>query len=145
MSETMASEKVGKPLPQCKAILLCERAIREAGTNQVSLIGLVRKFVVPRLPAQTQPVTAYLQLVEGIGRYNISAEVRDLTTGQVLAQGGGATVEFQDRLAILDFLLPLPPLPLTHEGSFDVVVFANGQEIDRQKFTVTCAPADGSA
>ncbi len=145
MSQKTASEKVGKPVPQCKAILLCERVIMEAGTGKVNLIGVVHKFVFPSLPAQTQPMTAYLQLVEGIGRYNITAEVWDLTTGQSLAQGQGAAVEFQDRLAVIQLLLPLPPLPLHHEGSFDVVVFANGQEIDRQKFTVTCALAGGNA
>jgi hypothetical protein len=137
------SQKVGKPVPQCKAILLCERAIREAGTNQHSLIGIVRRFVVPRLPAQSQPVTAYLQLAEGVGSYNISAEVRDLTTGQPLAQGQGATIEFQDRLTVLEFLLPLPPLPLRQEGGLELVVFANGEEIDRQKITVSCSPPGG--
>jgi len=144
MSQNTESEKVGKPLPRCKAILLCERAILEAGTGQWSLIGIIHKLVFPRLPAQTRPMTAYLQLVEGIGSYKITAEVWDLTAGHSLAQGQGTTVEFRDRLGIIQFSLPLPPLPLHHEATFDVVVFADSQEIDRQKFTVSCARADGN-
>ena len=87
MSQKAASEKVGKPLPQCKAILLCERAIMEAGTNKTSLIGIIHKLVFPSLPALSQPMTAYLQLVEGIGSYQISAAVWDLGADRSLAQG----------------------------------------------------------
>jgi hypothetical protein len=144
MSHKSEGQKAGKPVPQCKAILLCDRAITEADTGKVSLIGIFHKLVLPKAPAQTQPMTVFLQLVEGIGRYNITAEVLDLATGLSLAQGKGAAVEFTDRFAVIHFMLPLPPLPLQHEGSYDVVVFANGQEIDRQKFTVSCGQVGGS-
>ena|ERR1700677_1262134 len=144
MSEKTTVDKVGKPLPQCKAILLCNRAIFEARTGQWSLIGIVHKFVFPKLPAQTQRMTAYLHLVEGIGQYDISAEVWDLTMGHCLAKGQGATVEFQDRLDSRVIEIQMPPLPFHHPGSFDVVVYANGEEIDRQKFTVSCVQPSGN-
>ena len=71
------------------------------------------------------------------------AEVVDLTTDQSLARGQGAALEFHDRLGAIQFLLPLPPLPFHHAGSYEVIVFADGREIDRQKFTVSCSPAAG--
>ncbi len=145
MSESRTSEKTGKPLPRCKAILLCERTIREAETGKWSLIGIIHKLVFPKLPAVTQPMTAYMELAEGIGSYEISAEIRDLATGQSLAHGGGAKFEFKDRLSVLQINLPLPPLPLHHVGSFEFIVFANDEEIDRQKFEVSCAAAGGGA
>ena len=143
LSQRAGSGRAGKPVPRCKALLLCERALRDAGTGQFSLIGIVRQFVVPRLPAQSPPVTAYLQLAEGIGSYAISAAVGDLSTGQALAEGQGASFSFPDRLTVLEILLPLPPLPLRHEGSFDLVVSADGQEVERQKFAVVLSPAGG--
>jgi hypothetical protein len=136
MSENKASETVGKPPPKCKAMLLCERTILEVGSNKWSVIGIIHKVVCPRLPAHVLPINAFIQLTEGTGTYAITAGVWDLSTDKPLAQGQGATVEFADRLSVLQFALPLPPLLITHTGSFDVVVFADGQEIDRQKFTV---------
>jgi hypothetical protein len=65
MSEPRTSEKTGKPLPRCKAILLCERTIREAETGKWSLIGIIHKLVFPRLPATTQPMTAYAEFDPG--------------------------------------------------------------------------------
>jgi hypothetical protein len=145
MSKIEGVEKVGKPVPRCKTILLCERAITEPGTSKVDLIGVHDKLVVPRVPTQARPMTLFLQLVDWIGRYSITAEVIDLNTGHSLANGKGATFEFKDRLAVIQIILPLPPLPLQHEGSFDVVVFADGQEIDRRKFTVSCGQPQGDA
>jgi hypothetical protein len=44
------------PPPKCKAILLCEKTIIEAGTQQVSLIGITDTFMVPGLPGMIQPL-----------------------------------------------------------------------------------------
>jgi hypothetical protein len=39
--KTAGESNANKPLPKCKAILLCDRIIEEAGTGQVSLIGIL--------------------------------------------------------------------------------------------------------
>ncbi len=40
-------------------------------------------------------------------------------------------------------MMPVPPLPVAHPGVYDLVVFASGQEIDRQKFTVSQPGSEG--
>jgi hypothetical protein len=92
---------------------------------------------MPQFPAFTRPFTAFLQLSEGIGRYEIVVEIHDLRANQVLARAAGTGVQFPERLTMLNLTIPVPPLPLTHAGGYDLVVFANGQEIDRQKFSAT--------
>jgi len=75
----------------------------------------------------------FLQLIGGIGRYHIAIEVRDLHEDEIIAQQDGE-IEFSDRLNRLSLEINVPPLPLDHPGAYDVVVLADGQEIDRQQF-----------
>ncbi|MEE8170433.1 MAG: hypothetical protein V3T70_07795 [Phycisphaerae bacterium] len=49
----------------------------------------------------------------------------------------------QDRHRKLNVLIPISPLPIAHEGLFDLVVLADGQEIDRQQFGVIRSPQPG--
>jgi hypothetical protein len=135
----------GKPPPKCKAILLCDQTIIEMVTRKVSVIGIFDNFVLPQFPGMTRPATAFLQLVTGIGRYEIVIEIQDLRDNRVLARAAGPGVEFPERLQKMNLMIPIPPLPLHHPGVYDVVVYANGQEIDRQQFTAVSpiAPDQG--
>ena len=47
-----------------------------------------------------------------------------------------AQLVFQERAMKGNLLIPVPPLPLEHDGVYDFVVLADGQEIDRQQFIV---------
>ncbi len=123
-----------KPPPKCKAILLCDRTIVEAGTGKASLIGIFDKFFVAQFPGVTSPFMAYVQLVDGIGKYTLSVEVHDLREGTVLAKMPPVEIEFAERITKAVLMFAAPPLPLPHEGSYDFVVLADDQEIDRQKF-----------
>jgi len=102
----------------------------------VSIIGVFSRFTVASLPTRLKPFCAFLQLAEGIGRYEIVVEIHDLQTDQVLARGVGSGIEFPERLTRLNITIPIRSLPVSHAGVYDLVVFANGQEIDRQQFKV---------
>jgi hypothetical protein len=129
------------PPPKCKALLLCESTIIEAETGKVSLIGLIDKFTLPELPGQVIPFTVYLQLTDGIVQhdYEISVELHDLTTDTILASEG-PKVKWKDRLTRLNLFMPVKSLRVHHAGAYDFVVFADRQEIDRQKFRVAVLP-----
>ena len=138
----MAKKKTGRkgktPPPRCKASLLCEKTIIEAGTGGVSLIGIIGGFVVPQVPGMTRPFTAYLHLTDGIAnhKYEITVEIHDLSNGTIIARATLPKVRWGDRLSRINLLIPVPPLQVQHAGAYDLVVFANQQEIDRQKFGV---------
>jgi hypothetical protein len=51
--------KEEKPVPGCKAILLCERIMVEARTRKVSLIGLVTKLILSEIPGRTEPMKIF--------------------------------------------------------------------------------------
>jgi hypothetical protein len=133
-----------KPPPICKAILLCDQTIVEAVTGKVSVIGIFNNWTISQFPAQIRPFVAFLQLTNGIGKYAISVDVRDLEAEQIIAQARIAEIIFPNRQATINLMIPVPPLILHHAGSYDFVVLADGQEIDRQRFQVTQLPG-GSA
>jgi hypothetical protein len=128
------SSKEGKPLPECKAILLCEGTNFAEGTGKASLIGLIRTLTMTEFPGRSEPMKLFLQLVDGIGEYRLTIEVHDLAEGRVIARLKGPRISFLSRPATHQLFLTMPALPIPHPGRYDVIVLGNGAEIDRQQF-----------
>jgi hypothetical protein len=122
------------PPPRCKAILLCERVIKDSRTGQSSIIGIFDRFNLRTFPGLAARYNAFLLLTDGIGSYAITLELHDLQTGVIRARAEGPTIDFPDRATKIEFVVEVPPIPLEHSGLYDLVVLANGQEIDRQQF-----------
>jgi hypothetical protein len=86
------------------------------------------------LPGLTREARAYLQLVDGIGRYEVAVEIHDLQENRVIAKATGIVVEYKERLQRCEVIIPSPQLKLMHPGKYDVVALAEGFEIGRQQF-----------
>ena len=67
--------------PICTAILLCDSVIRDDETQKTSIIGIFDTFYVESLPGRTSPCMIFLRLVDGVGRFAITAEVQVQLTG----------------------------------------------------------------
>jgi hypothetical protein len=118
----------------CKAILLCDRVIIDSITNNYSVINIFDRFEITGFPGNTRPFVVYLQLTSGIGSYEISIEVQDLRNDTVVARAQGPRIEFPERWFKAHMIAEVSSIRLEHAGMFDLVVLANGQEIDRQQF-----------
>lgn len=129
-----------KPPPKCKAILLCDQIIVDRLTGKTSLIGIFEHFNLQTLPAFTPQVMAFIQLTSGIGKYMLRVEVEDLEQGVTVSRGPEMQIEFPDRLVKLNGIIQLGPVPIAHIGTYDLVVTADGQEIDRQQFRAQLLP-----
>ena len=95
-------------------------------------------------PGRTRPVSAFLHLIEGIGRYQLTVEVHDLRDDSVIARSPTMEISFPEKLSRINFVVRIPSLPLTHGGIYDVVVLADGQEIDRQQFGAISRENEGA-
>jgi hypothetical protein len=129
-----------RPPPKCKAILLCDQTIVEAVTGKTSVIGIFDSWTFAQFPSLTRPFMCFLQLTDGIGKYAMSVEVHDLQADKIIAQARIPEIAFPDRSQKVNLMIPVPPLPLGHAGSYDFVVLADGQEIDRQQFQAVQVP-----
>jgi hypothetical protein len=123
------------PDPVCKAILLCQKTIVEEGTGLVSLISVFDGFGVTAGGGKTGPAELFCRITEAHGKHQISVEIQELASGYAVAGTNGVQVEVQDPLAAPYVVIPIPSLPLC-PGQYDIVIFANKSEIDRQKVVV---------
>jgi hypothetical protein len=123
------------PDPVCKAILLCQKVIIEAETELVSLIGIFNGFVIDG-NGKSAPAEVFCQFTEAEGKYRITVEIHDLSTGNVIAGADGGEFDIPNRLARANVIIPIPPIPFRHAGAYDFLMLANGKEIDRQHFMV---------
>ena len=130
----MTEKHSSKPPPRCKAILLCDQTIRDAATGKPSVIGIFDRLRFSSFPAQTAPFKLFLELIEGIGSFEIVVELYDLRENKTLSRSRPHRLEFQDRLDRHYLYMSVPRLLLPHPGSYDVLVLANEQEADRKKF-----------
>ncbi len=128
--------RLSKPPPTCKAILLCDAIIVDALSGKLSLIGMFENFNLQSIPGRTVRAQIFLQLTNAQGKYSLKVEVHDLHKDAIIARGGGIELEFANKLQKINAWLPLPPLPIRHEGKYDLVVFGGDSEIDRQQFQV---------
>jgi hypothetical protein len=128
--------------PTCKALLLCSQTIIEQGTGKVSLIGVFNSFFLTTIPGQTSACEAFCQITDAEGDYELRIEVQDLQDNSIIARAEQSHVSIPDRLTTANIIVPVPPLPITRPGIFDFVVFANGNEIDRQSFYVSTQKGD---
>lgn len=108
-------------------------------TGKPTIVGIFSGFNVPAFPGFTSPCNAFLQLTDGIGKYRITVEIRDLRDDLVIGRGEIADLDFPERAEKRNLIIPVPPVKLNHDGLYDFVVLADGQEIDRQQFGA-CAP-----
>jgi hypothetical protein len=136
-AENLVSETGGgKPPPKCKALLICDHCREDPLSARISLVNLVESFRAGNFPSHSPLFTVFAQLVDGIGSYAVSLEVHDLLDGDVAARTHIGDVTFPERPAKMDVIIPDVSVLIPHAGRFDLVLFANGQELDRQFFDV---------
>lgn len=138
----------GKPPPMCKAILLCDAVLSDPFSRKSAIVGIFENFIVPAFPGMTTPFFVFMQMTNGIGRYQITVEIRRLGHGgqdETIARASVAEMEFKDRAAKSVLIIPVPPLPLPAAGEYDFIVLADGQEIDRQQFNAVSRPEEPHA
>jgi hypothetical protein len=82
-----------------------------------------------------------LNLVDGIGDYDLSVEFHDLAEDRVTVKSKVAQVSFPERLSPRRLIYSIPGLPIPHPGRYDVIVLGNGREIERQQIIVALSSA----
>ena len=121
-----------KPLPQCKAFLLCEGIAEDEVSGQLSLNKLIEVLRFTAFPAESAPFVVFVQLYDGIGRYQLAVELRDLRESASMAATISSSLDFPERLVKMDVILPVDSLRLPHAGRYELAVLIDGEEIATQ-------------
>lgn len=121
-----------KPLPQCKAFLICERVGVDKITRQFNLHRIVNSLSFPKFPAESLPLAAYVQLYDGIGQYDLGMELRNLADESSVAAELFNHLDFPERLVKMELVLPIDSLRLPYPGRYEIAILIGGREVATQ-------------
>ena len=118
-------------VPSVLAILLCDSIIVEQGSNKKTLVGVFTHVNAASFPALLK-MGFYARLTDLEGDYRFEVRIVRLE-GNAEDLMAGAETEFKadDRLAILDLALNLPPMPFPGPGRYEFQLFADSVYIGR--------------
>jgi hypothetical protein len=123
-----------KPLPVCKAILLCDEVRHDPEFGKFSIIGILTGFVLPAFPGWMTPFCVYLFLVDIMGEYAITTQIWDLRDNEEIARSPDLRIGRPGELSRQELWFPVKGVYLDHPGAYDLIVFADEREIDRIRF-----------
>jgi len=125
---------IAAPHPVCKAILLCQNVDADS-SGSLDLTGVVNNLFVDESMV-APPIELFCQITDAMGHYEFLAEIHDLTTNQIVARSEPTVFDVADPLMAIDVIVHNPELQFQTMGLHDLVIFANGEEVDRKQFGV---------
>jgi hypothetical protein len=107
--------------------------------GKISLAGLFGNFCVRAFPGASSQAVVFARLLGGVGKCELSLEIRRLDDGAAVTRILAEEIVFHDRLAPSEVLIPLWPFKLERAGAYELVLLANGRQIESLRFTATLA------
>jgi hypothetical protein len=106
----------------------------DAATGELSLHRLIERFRLRVFPAASTPFMVFVQLYDGIGRYRVTMALNALDDDTSVAWAALPDVDFPDRLAKMEMIIPVDSVLLPRPGRYELIVLLDGQELARQHF-----------
>lgn len=132
MPDVFEETSAYKPLPHCKALLICRETEFDETAGEFDLYGLVNTLKFPEFPAQAPPLALFLQLYDGIGRYELSIELRNLADESRVAAGLFGHLEFPERLVKMELAVPVDRMRVPQPGRYEIAILFDGRELATQ-------------
>src|SRR6185503_9355552 len=99
---------------QARALLICDSAFQQAGTNEWHIIGIFNQIMVRELPATHSPFVVFCSLTHFAGEAVVTATIRD-NAGDVVYAMRAMIPKLPGDL--FEFAFPFPPIQLAKAGS----------------------------
>lgn len=123
-------------------MLLCDRAIIDSATGQVSLIDIRGEFVISVMPFAAPALYVYARLTDAIGSYAITVDLVRRDDFTEIAAGRAWILEFADPLEELEVIGRIEDAVLTQTGYYDVRLWANGRFVHSASLRLTEVESD---
>jgi len=114
-----------KPKPKYLAMLICDYVLRDAETQNKSLIGVFNRINAPNFPVRHDRLHVFVALTNGHGTYTSSLRVRR-ASGEVLLTLDGK-IEMQDPLAVAELNFQIRGLVVPEAGRYVVEFLCDGE------------------
>ena len=133
----MAKKTPKRRLPpfKCKAIVLCEKALQDLSTHLFSPINIFSLMYCIVDTAVVGPYQLFLELTGGSGHYRIEVEIQDLDEDLILVKAE-RDITLTDRSDAWIGVFEVPAFEVAVGRSYEVVVFANGELVERREISI---------
>lgn len=126
----MTAKPPESPHPALLAMLICDQAIREGGTNKVSLIGIFGQIFARGFPFEwIRPVALYARLTDAQGQYRMRVELVRIADEQAVGRGDFETPTIADRMRAHEITLEFNRLRFEQPGRYEFRLFANDRYV----------------
>jgi hypothetical protein len=134
-----------KPAPKCLAMLICDYVIRDAVTQNKSLIGIFNTINAVSYPVRHDRMNVFVALTDGHGSYASSLRVRGAGGDRLVGIDG--RIDMKDPLAVVEIVFELRGLIIPSPGRYFVEFLCDGELLMDRTFdavTLPAAPPGGS-
>jgi hypothetical protein len=121
--------------PILLALVLCDTAIREVGTNKLSLIGTFSGVSANTFPCVHQTITVYVALTEGLGNVPCKLRLTSLTSGDTIFEIPGQ-INFVDRTSVPELVFQLNQVRFDAPGMYAIEFWAGDDVLGSRKINV---------
>jgi hypothetical protein len=123
------------PLPNVLGLIVCEKAIVEEGTKNISLINCFQRLVVDHVPALARPFAVFATLTDGRGSGTIELVVTHVETGAE-AYVLRVRVDFPGPLTEVRVLFPIHDCSFPEVGRYQLTLLADGEWLAQRDLQV---------
>ena len=124
------------PRPAGQAILLCDQAITETGTNKLTLVGIFDRIFDQTLPiVYSRPAVVYARVTDAQGQYAFRLDLVRLDDDQTI---GRIELPFTlaDRIASYNLLFPINDMRFERPGDYEFRLFADSRYVGGMRLYV---------
>jgi len=124
------------PLPIVLGLTLCEKAIVEEGTKNITLVSTFTKLVVDEFPSLPQKLVLYGVLTEGLDDGTIELVVRHLETNEEIYTNR-LKIHFPDRVAEVRVLFRVNRCSFPLPGEYQLTFLLDGEWLAHRRLAVS--------
>ncbi len=124
------------PLPTLLAMLICVLAIKEAGTNKHSAIGIFTDIFATKFPMVLNPLGVYCCVSDALGVFDLAVELVDLHENRAIGRIGGLKLQSKDKLATHDFGIRFMNTIFPRPGTYEFRILADGRLLGAKSLRV---------
>jgi len=129
--------------PILQAILLADQVYKDARTGKNVIAGTFNSLRATEFPTEFDRVTWAFICLTGIhNEASIILRFVDLSNDEILLETESITVRANNPLTSRDLAIPVPPIPMPHEGGFAFEIHSCDELLGSHRITTILMPAD---
>ena len=123
------TEQQSPVAPICLTLLLCEKVIVDARTQQYSLVGLVSNVNASRFPVRSPSLCIYTEVTGGHGVTPLTVRIVDVDEARESVVKLDLEVNLEDPLAVTQVVLGMPRLVFPEAGDYRLQAMSGGTRL----------------